>query len=335
MKQLLRRRLIWLLIIGVAVLGAGAILFFQRRAYVRDLETKHSYWNSQIAELQPEIELGTFADQKVDDFIVNLHKQIAVLSYKYAIYKSIASHPELFPAQQVSNAESELQKIVPELKKYKTDRTYMAFAWIDYLMLRIDESLLRELVWGFKKIANFQFRITENHLSYSLLKEGPYVLKGQIVGLQGCSGICTGTHVHFVTYEDAKIVDPCKLLPRRPLTVWGISDKCGVAENKKKIDWPVYIPWIITQKYDTISPVLNNTHGALDIIDREHFPVIAAHSGWIKRETKPCPNAPICVDGAAKVVTICQHPTCKKGLTTEYWHLDWMVGEEIDKEEEL
>ena len=49
------------------------------------------------------------------------------------------------------------------------------------------------------------------HLSKILVKKGANVDKGQVVGIMGCTGSCTGTHLHFTVYKEGKLMDPLKL----------------------------------------------------------------------------------------------------------------------------
>ena len=51
------------------------------------------------------------------------------------------------------------------------------------------------------------------HLSVIGVRVGEPVLVGQRLGLAGCTGWCTGTHLHFELREDGTAFDPAPLLP--------------------------------------------------------------------------------------------------------------------------
>lgn len=50
------------------------------------------------------------------------------------------------------------------------------------------------------------------HQSAMLVSEGQQVERGQVIGYVGCTGYCTGPHLHFETRELGKPVDPMKYL---------------------------------------------------------------------------------------------------------------------------
>lgn len=54
------------------------------------------------------------------------------------------------------------------------------------------------------------------HLSRILVKPGEKVLKGQLIGLSGMSGLATGPHLHFELFREGRPVDPEKVLARLP-----------------------------------------------------------------------------------------------------------------------
>jgi len=51
------------------------------------------------------------------------------------------------------------------------------------------------------------------HLSQVDAKPGDVVTTGRLLGLAGCTGYCTGTHLHFELREGGTAVDPAPLLP--------------------------------------------------------------------------------------------------------------------------
>jgi murein DD-endopeptidase MepM/ murein hydrolase activator NlpD len=51
------------------------------------------------------------------------------------------------------------------------------------------------------------------HLSEVGVEPGDFVVPGQLLGLAGCTGYCTGTHLHFELREAGTAIDPAPLLP--------------------------------------------------------------------------------------------------------------------------
>lgn len=51
------------------------------------------------------------------------------------------------------------------------------------------------------------------HLSRLHAHVGEHVVAGQLLGIAGCTGICTGTHLHFEVRIDGKAVNPLPFLP--------------------------------------------------------------------------------------------------------------------------
>ena len=49
------------------------------------------------------------------------------------------------------------------------------------------------------------------HLSKIIIKKGDNVEKGQKIGIMGCSGSCTGTHLHFTVYKNNELINPLNL----------------------------------------------------------------------------------------------------------------------------
>ncbi|WP_241997827.1 MULTISPECIES: M23 family metallopeptidase [Kribbella] len=51
-----------------------------------------------------------------------------------------------------------------------------------------------------------------NHLSRYKVRVGQRVTKGQVIGYVGTTGYSTGCHLHFMVYEDGRVVNPMKWL---------------------------------------------------------------------------------------------------------------------------
>lgn len=52
------------------------------------------------------------------------------------------------------------------------------------------------------------------HLARTLVHRGESVEAGELVGIAGCTGSCTGQHLHFEVHLRGRPVDPLRFLPR-------------------------------------------------------------------------------------------------------------------------
>jgi len=43
------------------------------------------------------------------------------------------------------------------------------------------------------------------------LRQGEHVQRGQVIGYVGCTGLCTGPHLHYSFYDNGRYVDPLKI----------------------------------------------------------------------------------------------------------------------------
>ena len=55
------------------------------------------------------------------------------------------------------------------------------------------------------------------HLESSAVRLGQWVAAGERIGTAGCTGYCTGTHLHFEVRRGGVAVDPAPLLARAPV----------------------------------------------------------------------------------------------------------------------
>ena len=52
------------------------------------------------------------------------------------------------------------------------------------------------------------------HLARAFVKRGEIVTARQVIGRAGCTGSCTGTHLHFQAWRHGRLIDPLELLGR-------------------------------------------------------------------------------------------------------------------------
>ncbi|WP_416884953.1 M23 family metallopeptidase [Marinospirillum sp.] len=52
------------------------------------------------------------------------------------------------------------------------------------------------------------------HLNDFVVSKGDVVQRGDVVGLMGCTGRCTGTHVHFEVIHNGRAIDPARFISR-------------------------------------------------------------------------------------------------------------------------
>jgi murein DD-endopeptidase MepM/ murein hydrolase activator NlpD len=53
------------------------------------------------------------------------------------------------------------------------------------------------------------------HLSRAFVRKGDRVAEGQLIGRAGCTGSCTGVHLHFQVWVDGKLTNPLRFLGKR------------------------------------------------------------------------------------------------------------------------
>ena len=53
------------------------------------------------------------------------------------------------------------------------------------------------------------------HLAKALVRPGDRVSEGELIAKAGCTGSCTGVHLHFQVWVDGKLTDPQRFLGNR------------------------------------------------------------------------------------------------------------------------
>lgn len=145
------------------------------------------------------------------------------------------------------------------------------------------------------------------------IPNGSRVTKGTIIGRQGCTGYCTGPHLHFATAINGTLVNPCSVLPG------GRLSNCGSGTGQ--LSWPMDGSFVLTSGYGWR---WGKFHGAIDTANYTSNAYIkAAHDGFMIRGFEPCSSSnPLCKNGGANYVIICEvKSNCNSGKKTMYWHL--------------
>ncbi len=235
---------------------------------------------------------GDFTTQDVTSYILALKARMRLL----------LSEKELIRAEQnlTNNSDviiikdARIAEIDSELAELGVEADFMNYVHFDWTRIQTKEETKTALTEFWKYWANRSWPVVDDSEDKETM-EPVYIDQGQLIGLQGCSGVCSGTHLHFVTIFDNQYRDPCNLLPLRRFSKWGVQSECGTA-LKTDLIWPQIGSWLITQEFGDVSPITRTVHNAIDVIDRVEAPVIAAHSGWYYNYFRSCAGAYVCND---------------------------------------
>jgi peptidoglycan hydrolase CwlO-like protein len=142
--------------------------------------------------------------------------------------------------------------------------------------------------------------------SFSSIPSGQFVVRGTRVGNQGCTGLCTGPHVHLMVTVNGGLQNPCAHL------------KGGVCGYGSKLDYPLQPVVYFTSGYGNRCYLYNGRqtcdfHNGIDIVGSyANAPVYAPMDGYVFKGT----------DGyGAKYVIICENRNCNIGYKIGLWHL--------------
>ncbi len=144
--------------------------------------------------------------------------------------------------------------------------------------------------------------------SYVPADDGQYVVSGAYIGKQGCTGLCTGAHLHFMVYINNQLQNPCGYLKD------GIVDGCGGGY----LDSPLQGGNIFTSGFGNRCFWWGDSnycdfHTGIDLVGSPwNAPIFATHDGYVHKFWD---------DGyGAQYIILCQNRDCS-GLKTGYWHL--------------
>ncbi len=145
--------------------------------------------------------------------------------------------------------------------------------------------------------------------NFNPVGNGQLVATGRPIGNQGCTGLCTGPHLHFSVQENGAWKNPCAYLPPGPVS------GCG---GGNRLKWPVsgtvyYTSAFGNRCFQWGSTQYCDFHSGADFAAvPANAPVYAAHNGYAYKGVDPY---------GANYVIICEVAGCGSGLKTGYWHL--------------
>lgn len=146
--------------------------------------------------------------------------------------------------------------------------------------------------------------------SFTPPAQGEYITTGRPIGNQGCTGLCTGPHLHFSVQINGTWQNPCNYLKPGPL-----GGACGWGD---KLEWPISSPWLnFTSAFGNRcfwwgSTYYCDYHTGADFKGADNSPILAAHNGYVYKGRDPY---------GANYAIICENTNCNVGLKTGYWHL--------------
>lgn len=274
--------------------------------------------NLQAANQLP-IKIKNFTNQTADEVLQVLASWNAQLSQKQNLI-DLAIAASKYNPDYIAQFSNWQQEIDEQLEVLTREQKFFRYAALDYRVVYLDDEMSQRLDEYWQAIAARTW--PEENSSPDM---PVYIEQGQVIGAQGCTGVCTGTHLHFVIRIDDEVLNPCKVMPRKAFSTWGVRRFCGTDNPiSESFSWPMGNAWLVTQAYNEQSPVLFVPHEAVDLIDREGAPIKAAHSGYYYTFEKSCAGARICND-KIYVALVCENLGCEDGIVTEYWHMKWHV----------
>ncbi|MEI7579062.1 MAG: hypothetical protein WCJ58_03400 [bacterium] len=177
-----------------------------------------------------------------------------------------------------------------------------------------DQEKLKDLLEEQEKVALAEQSRLIEQISDSIteITSGTYISAGKGIGYQGCTGLCTGDHLHFAVQQNGSYVNPCNVL--------AANSACG---GSGSLAFPMKGSYVLTSGYGMR---WGSFHYGIDVANySDGAPIYASHSGYITYGNDGiCKNyhgSLPCNGSGANYAIICENKNCKVGLKTMYWHL--------------
>lgn len=214
---------------------------------------------------------------------------------------------EKLAQQEKERAEIDVKK--DELAKRKTELDVKIVAYqAEAAKKQAENNELGQTVAAFSQQeaqlkAEYDQVLNQLFSSFTPTTSGEYVTAGKIIGQQGCTGLCTGPHLHFIVWANGSYQNPCNYI-----------SACG----GNQLEMPIRNGYTITSWYGNRCFWWNGSnycdfHNGLDMAASPwNAPVYAAHDGYSYKGTD---------SHGANYVVICENLNCNNGIKTGYWHL--------------
>lgn len=259
--------------------------FFKDSKYVSIIQNDTNLLLIEIAELK---DLLLLKKQQLEEKQLEIEKEKAAIEFKRTDLD-----------KRRATLQISMNQYYAEMNKLRNENANanqaLAVLTKDEIDIRTQaEAIYQQILYGFTPPGN-----------------GQYVVSGTPIGNQGCTGLCSGPHLHFSVQINGGFQDACGYLkPGGPVSGCGWGNR---------LNWPIKGQVYYTSAFGNRCFLWGGSnycdfHTGSDFAGVPSNTVIyAAHDGWLYRG----------VDSfGANYVVICENRNnCNQGLMTGYWHL--------------
>lgn len=273
--------------------GSGANLFnvdsindyFKNVQYKDLIQNDTNYMMNELARLRQEL---VVTKAELEESLVQVEKDKTLVEIQRVDLDKRKSELEVKVAQYN-------QQILALQQQVDSSQQTLAVFEQEQIQLEADAELIRQELFN----------------SFSPTAPGEFVKAGRIIGQQGCTGLCSGAHLHFSVQDNGGWRDPCGYLP-------GGGPVSGCGWGNRLSTWPIAGTVYYTSAFGNRCFWWGGTyycdyHTGADFAGVPwNTAIYAAHDGYAYKGTDPY---------GANYVIICENTNCNVGIKTGYWHL--------------
>jgi peptidoglycan hydrolase CwlO-like protein len=252
-------------------------------------------------------------------YVAIIQEDTNQILHEVAILKDQLEQKKQDLAENLEEVEKEKETIEikkADLDKRQTEIEVKRNAYYADLNVLYDEANAREnaIAAISKEEAETRKRASEVEQaifnSFNPPNSGTYVVSGTPIGYQGCTGLCTGAHLHFSVKNNGYYQDACSYLKSG-----GPVGGCGWGNQ---LDWPIrgggiyYTSAFGNRCFNWGGSLYCDFHTGTDLAGPANSVIYAAHDGYLYYGTDPY---------GANYAIVCKQAGCGSGIVTGYWHL--------------